>query len=219
MTAALARRPHSIKLGKSMKVKLFLGPTNDKVQDAVVRPLMVDGDIREFTIGEAHDVTDDTFVIQRAFRMNDALPGDLKDVAKYKWKWEKDNWLLVNRDSGRVSRLNLPLFDPFYSEVAWYQDYAAYCGLSSDADMLYAVIFRVGGKNAVLDRELRRAKGGALPDSECAPPEWARQPMRVTFTPTGMQKMTFEVKGQYADPYAPAEAASPTDPVKEVTPN
>lgn len=39
-----------------------------------VRPLLVDGRIREFTLGPAHDVTDRLFVVRRAFRVNDTLP-------------------------------------------------------------------------------------------------------------------------------------------------
>jgi hypothetical protein len=202
-TAAQARRPHSIKLGKAMHVKLFLGPTNQNMTDMVVRPLLVDGDIREFTVGDPHDVTDETFVIQQAYRLNDALPDDPKEVAKWKWKWQKGTFLLVDRGSGRVTRLNLPLFDPFYSSAAWYQDYVAYCGVSSDADMIYAVVYKIGDKRALLDRELRRAKGGPQPDSECAAPRWERDPARVTFLPAGMQATTFAVTGRVVDPYMP----------------
>lgn len=202
-TSAQARRPHSIKLGKTMHVKLFLGPTNREVSDMTVRPLLVDGEIREFTVGDPHEVTDETFVIQRAYRLNDALPEDPKDVAKWKWKWQKGTYLLVNRGTGRVSRLNMPLFDPFYSSAAWYQDYVAYCGLSPDADMLYAVVYKAGDKNALLDRELRRAKGGEQPDSECAAPHWQRDPVRVTFLPAGLQPATFEVKGRVVDAFMP----------------
>ncbi len=204
-TAAQARRPHSIKLGKSLPVKLFVGPTDDKVLDMVVRPLLVDGDIRDYTVGEPQDITEDTFVIQRAFRLNDRLPDDPKSQAK--WKWQKGAWLLVDRDSGRVTALKLPDFDPFYSAAAWYQDYVAYCGVSPEGDMVYAVIYKVSDKKALLDRELRRAKGGSDPHAECAAPDWDRNPARVTFSPTGMQKMTFQVNGRVVDPYAPAQPA------------
>lgn len=219
-TAAQARRPHSIKLGKSLPVKLFLGPTDNNVVDMVVRPLLVDGEIRDFTVGEMQDITEDTFVIQRAYRLNDRLPEDPKSQAK--WKWQKGGWLLVDRDSGRVKQLDLPDFDPFYSTAVWYQDYVAYCGLSSDAEMVYAVVYKVGDKKALLDRELHRAKGGSNPEAECSAPDWDRKPTRVTFSPTGMPKMTFQVNGRVVDPYAPeqpAEAQSAEPKAPQPQPN
>ena len=38
--------------------------------------LLVDGKVKEWTNGEAHAITDRTFVIRRALRLNDSLPGD-----------------------------------------------------------------------------------------------------------------------------------------------
>ena len=54
---------------------------------------------------------------------------------------------------------------------------------------------------------LGAAKGKDLPESECAAPEWQRQPMRVAFTPAGAQPVTFAVHGRSAD-VAPEEEAS-----------
>ena len=48
----------------------------------------------------------------------------------------------VDRLTGRVSQLNLPEFDPFYSTASWYRDYIAYCGVSEDGKKLYAVVPR-----------------------------------------------------------------------------
>ena len=42
----------------------------------------------------------------------------------------------MDRVSGRVPALNLPEFDPEESSVAWYRDYAAYCGVSDDGKTL-----------------------------------------------------------------------------------
>ena len=41
-----------------------------------VRPLIVDGRQKEWTTGDAHDVTDRSFTIRRALRLNDQLPTD-----------------------------------------------------------------------------------------------------------------------------------------------
>src|SRR5690348_11876669 len=40
------------------------------------RPLLVDGVVKEWTSGEAHDVTDRSFVVRRVIRVNDELPGE-----------------------------------------------------------------------------------------------------------------------------------------------
>ena len=46
-------------------------------EDALkIRALLVDGVLKEWTTGDAHDVTDRSFVVRRAIRLNDALPGD-----------------------------------------------------------------------------------------------------------------------------------------------
>jgi hypothetical protein len=36
----------------------------------------VDGVLKEWTTGDAHDVTDRSFVVRRAIKLNDALPDD-----------------------------------------------------------------------------------------------------------------------------------------------
>src|SRR6266568_4887750 len=41
-----------------------------------IRPLVVDGQVKEWTTGDAHDVTDRSFVVRRVLRLNDTLPGD-----------------------------------------------------------------------------------------------------------------------------------------------
>ncbi len=41
-----------------------------------IRALLVDTVLKEWTTGDAHDVTDRSFVVRRAIRINDALPGD-----------------------------------------------------------------------------------------------------------------------------------------------
>src|ERR1039458_6786179 len=110
--------------------------------DITVRALYVDTKLKEFTTGKSHDVTDREFVIRRAFRINDALPDDPGKTAK--WLWQRGGWLLANRASGKITPVRLPDFDPFYSEVSWYRDYAAYCGSAGNAERVFAVVAQIG---------------------------------------------------------------------------
>lgn len=195
--AAAATKPHVILFGKKTVVKLFVGPSEESALDIAVQPLMVDGKIREFTTGPAHDVTDRVFVVRRAYRINDQLAQDSKAIPR--WKWQRGGWLMVNRDTGRVSQLTLPEFDAYYSAASWYRDYAAYCGVSDDGEKLYAVVAQIGRRKAIVRKDLGAAHGRDLPESECPAPEWQRQPTRVTFAPVGGNKLTFEVRGHAAD--------------------
>jgi hypothetical protein len=194
--AAAESKPHAITFGKTMPVKLFVGPAEEQSLDLKVRPLYVDGKLREFTTGEAHDVTDRIFVVRRAFRVNDQLPGESKTP---RWRWQRGTWLSVDRLTGRVAELRLPDFDPFYSDAAWFRDYAAYCGLSDNGEKVYAVVAQLGRKKPVVRRELGAARQGDMPDSECAPPTWQRQPTKVTFLPKDRPVVSFEVRGHSAD--------------------
>jgi hypothetical protein len=206
--AAAAPRQHVLSFGKWMPVKLFLGSNEDKSLDIKIRSLHVDGRLREFTTGDPHDVTERLFVVRRAYRLNDWLPSD-EDKA-HKWKWQRGGWLLVDRDTGRVSQINLPNFDPFYSLASWYRDYAAYCGVSDDGAKLYAVVTQLGRKKPLLKRELGPVKDADLPDALCVAPDWQRQPARVTFVPAGAQKLTFNIRGHAAD-LAPVASDSVDD--------
>src|SRR5512146_3046979 len=120
--AHAAPKAHVVLFGKWMPVTLFVGPNEDKAVDIKIRSLLVDGRLREFTTGEPHDVTERLFVVRRAYRLNDWLPED--QGAAHKWKWQRGGWLLVDRDTGRVTQLSLPYFDSFYSAAGWYRDYA-----------------------------------------------------------------------------------------------
>src|SRR6202021_3705687 len=55
-----------------------------------VRPLVVDGKVKEWTTGDAHDVTERSFAVRRAVRLNDSLPTD--HVAR--WVWPRGRWTL-----------------------------------------------------------------------------------------------------------------------------
>jgi len=206
-------KPHAVSFGKPMPVKLFVGPSEEKTQAMTVRALYVDANLREFTTGEAHDVTDRMFVVRRAFRVNDVLPEvdkEKKDAKKVPaWKWQRGGWLMVERGSGHVTRLSLPDFDPYYSNATWFRDYVAYCGLSGDANKLYAVVVQLGQKRPLIRKELGAPRGEEMPDSECAPPQWERAPIRVTFAPVGKPAASFEVHGRWAE--AAETPAGPDD--------
>lgn len=192
-----ASKPHVVAFGKPISVKLLVGPSEDKTIDITVRALYVDSKLKEFTTGGSHDVTDREFVVRRAYRINDALPEDPKRTSK--WLWQRDSWLLVNRSSGKVTFLKLPDFDPFYSEISWYRDYAAYCGITPSGERVSAVVAEIGNRKPVFRKDLGKNNMGDATDSNCSPPHWERQPARVTFLPKMGEKFTVSVSGRYAD--------------------
>ncbi len=186
-------KPHVISFGKWTPVKWYVG---EKPMDLKVRALFVDTRLKEYTLGAPHEVTDRLFVVRRAFRLNDNLPQESGGV---RWRWERGGWLVVDRLTGRVSQINLPEFDPYYSAASWYRDYVAYCGVSDDGKKLYAMVAQVGRRKAVLKKALGEAAGEDEPDSECPAPQWQRQPMRVMFEPAEDQKLTYAIRGHAVD--------------------
>jgi hypothetical protein len=156
-----------------------------------VRPLLVDGRQREWTTGDTHDVTDRSFTVRRALRINDALPAEAA-----RWVWQPGPWLLVDRSTGHITALHLPDFDALVSEVVWFRDYAAYCGVATTAKGgLYAIVAQIGARKAVVQRQIAPWPQPAHPDLVCQPAQWQRQPMRVTLQLTGSDPVTFDVVG------------------------
>jgi hypothetical protein len=197
-----ASKPHIVAFGKPTTVKLFVDENEARSTDMKVRPLYVDGKLKEFTTGEEHDITDRQFTVQRAFRVNDSLPQDGRALSR--WRWQRGGWLLVDRSTGRISPIRLPDFDPFYSDAAWYRDYAAYCGISDGGEKLYAMVAQLGVRKALLQKYVRPANA-ALTDPECGRPKWQRQPTRVTFDLKDGQQFTFTLRGRTADISTPDE--------------
>jgi hypothetical protein len=193
-------KPHVIGFGKWISAK-WPNATGEKMLDLKVRPLLVDTRVKEYTAGNSHDVTDRLFVVRRVFRMNDALPGE--NAAH--WQWQRGGWLLVDRLTGRVSQLNLPEFDPFYSTASWYRDYIAYCGVSDDGKKLYAIVAQVGRRKPILKKDAGEPGNSADPDSECPAPAWERSPMRVTFQPGDDHKLVFSLRNRIVDVVNDAE--------------
>jgi hypothetical protein len=195
----LAKPPkiHVVTLGAARKVPftpadVTPGEKNEETSTLKVRALVVDDRQREWTMGEMHEVTDRSFAIRRVLRVNDALPGDREE----KWVWEPGPWLLVDRVTGHIAALHLPEFDAAVSNVAWYRDYAAYCGIGTTAKGgLFAMVAQLGARRPVVQKQI-----GAWPQANhfvpvCAPATWERTPMRVTLKPTGGESFTFEVLG------------------------
>jgi hypothetical protein len=195
--ASAGGKTHVIGYGKTMAVKLFLGPDEAQTAPMKVRALMVDAKVKEFVTGEAHEVTDRLFVVRRAYRLNNNLPEEEGKGAS--WVWERGGWLMVDRLTARVTQLSLVEFDPFYSQANWFRDYVAYCGVSDNGEKLSAVVMQLGRKKAVLVKELGTAGQEALPDSQCDSPVWEKKPTRVTFLPKHGEKQTFSIFGHAWD--------------------
>ncbi len=182
-----ASRQHTVVLGKWHTVKTMTD--SGESGEIRVRKLLVDGRVVDYTSGPAHTVTDRVFVIRRANRINDALPGDKPQLPQ--WIWRLDGWISVDRFSGRVTPLNLPAFDPETSQASWYRDYVAYCGTSDDGAKAYLVVSQLGKRRPILRKEFS--------GPGCAPPQWERRPSRVTFVVAGA-KSSFIIHSRGAEP-------------------
>ncbi len=196
--ANAATKVHVIAFGKwtSVQWPVETGDKDAKPLVLKIRPLIVDERVKEYTLGTPHDVTDRLFVVRRVFRLNDSLP---EEPAPH-WQWERGGWLLVDRVTGRVSAMNLPEFDVFYSAASWYRDYVAYCGMSDDGKKTYAIVAQISRRKPVLKKPLSDdGVSGDVPDSACPAPSWQRGPMRVSFEPPGAAKQMFAIRGHAVD--------------------
>jgi hypothetical protein len=194
---AAAPKVHTVTLGAIRKVP-YTPPDatpdtkSDEASTLKVRPLVVDNRQKEWTTGDLHEVTDRSFTIRRALRLNDALPTD----AAPHWIWQPGPWLQVDRITGHITALHLPDFDPTVSDAVWFRDYAAYCGISTTAKGgLYAIVAQIGGRRTTVQKQI-----GKWPQTNhfipvCQPASWQRLPVRVTFQPTAGEPVTFDVVG------------------------
>jgi hypothetical protein len=198
-TAKMAKPPkmHAVSLGAVRKVPYTpadVAPA-ERAEDTTtlkVRPLLVDDRQREWTMGEIHEVTERSFAVRRVMRVNDALPAD-RDA---RWVWEPGPWLLVDRVTGHITALHLADFDATVSNVVWYRDYAAYCGIGTTAKGgLFAIVEQLGARRPVVQKQLAPWPQANHFIPVCPPAEWQRLPMRVTLKATGGEAMTFDVVG------------------------
>lgn len=190
--AQAAAKPKIVTFGRWSPVKYYAGADETTALDLKVRPLLVNGEIKEYTIGDAHDVSEHVFVVRQASRLNDALPGEPRGAAR--WRWHPGGWLMVDKNTAHISKITLPNFDAFYSAASWFRDLVAYCGISDNGTRLYAMVAQIGRRKAVLQKALGAPAGGDLPDAECAEPQWQRQPTRVTFAPKDKEKVSFSIR-------------------------
>jgi hypothetical protein len=196
-TALAAPKAHIIVLGPTRRVPYVAdvarATKGNEVRALRIRALTVDGLQREWTTGNQHNVTDRSFVTRRVLHVNDALPGDKAS----RWVWQPGPWILIDRVSGRVMPLHLPDFDSSLSEVVWYRDYAAYCGIhaAGKGAGVTAQVWQIGARRAALSKVL-----AAWPQAErvrpvCATPVWQREPMRITMQPADGDAVSYEVVG------------------------
>lgn len=191
-----AAKVHVIAYGRWQSVQCVTDSGQHGAVALKIRPLIVDGRVKEYVMGLSHEVTDRLFVVRRVFRMNDSLPQD-SDV---RWQWQRGGWLVVDRLTGRISPVALAEFDASYSAASWYRDYVAYCGIADSGKKTYALVVQLSRRKPLL----KRAIGSALPeeaeaDSACPLPVWQRNPTRVSFEPAGGEKQTFSIHGQVVD--------------------
>ncbi len=158
-----------------------------------VRALIVDGTVKEWTTGEAHDVTDRSFVVRRALLPGEKIAGP--GAQKERWVWQRGPWLLVDRLTGHETAPKLPDYDPGISRVSWFRDYAAYCGVTASGKSLYAIVAQLAGRKPIVSRKLVALDPdpGNRPETVCSEPVWQREPLRVTFHPVGREAAGFDI--------------------------
>jgi len=196
--AYCAAKPHAVALGAARHEPYSIegdpaGAQKDETQLSV-RPLIVDTKVKEWTTGDAHDVTARSFVVRRAVRLNDSLPTD----RAARWVWQRGPWLLVDRDTGKITALHLPDFDPAVSSAVWFRDYAAYCGLNSGGKQLFAVVAQIAARRPLLAKKLAPWDATHRPSPACAPAVWQRDPLKVSFQPADGAAVSFDLVGSSA---------------------
>lgn len=178
IAATLAGQGHVVVWGAWKPITLVSG------QQIKIRPLVIDGRVKEYSTGNFHQVTETLSVVRRVFRLNDALPNDASKDPQ--WVWQLDGWISVNSTTGHIAELKLPDFDPPTSEASWFQDYAAYCGATEETAMHYMMVFQIGRRKPVLRKE--------LPGRSCPAPVWEKTPTRVTFEAPDGRKLSFAIQ-------------------------
>ena len=215
--AQAERGHHAVTLGAERSVPYSSegdpAGSNGDESKLTVRPLIVDSHVTEWTTGAAHEVTERSFVVRRALRLNDALPGE-KTGRNGDWIWQRGPWLLIDRATGHVTQLKLPDYDPSVSDVVWFRDYGAYCGVTASGKSLYALVAKIAARKPMLRQKLQAFDATHHLSPVCAEAIWQRDPLRVTFQPTGGAARSFDLVGTSAvlvEQDEPERAATPGD--------
>lgn len=187
---------HSVAVGAWRKVpytppSASQSTTDDKPATLRVRPLVIDGQVKDWTTGDIHEITDRSFTVRRAVKLNDALPGE----SGAHWLWVLGPWLMVDRTTAHISVLHLPDFDPAVSQIVWFRDYAAYCGVNSTGKHLYAVVAQLGVRRPLVAKPLVKWTVDEHPTPACAPATWQRGPLQVVFHPTNGDALNYQIFG------------------------
>jgi hypothetical protein len=194
---ASPRKVHVVALGAVRRVPYSKSgdPAGAKTGENAlkIRPLVVDDVVKEWTTGESHDVTDRSFAVRRVLRINDELPGEKPANASTHWVWQRGPWLLIDRVTGHIAALKLPDYDPGVSQVIWFRDYAAYCGVTASGKSLYAVVAQLTVRKPVLAKKLDAFDPANLTEPACGTSEWQREPLRATFHPAGKDAVSFDI--------------------------
>lgn len=192
-SAAAAKKPHGVYLGTVHNEPYSQqgDPAGFQAGETSlpVRALIVNGKLKNWTTGDAIDITERSFVVRQAVRLNNSLPGDKRE----QWVWQRGPWLLVDRVTGRVTEQKLLDYDPEVSRVAWFRDYAAYCGVTPSGKALHAMVVELGVRKAVLTKKLADFDRTNFPEPACAPVAWQRNPVRVTFQPAGKDAVSYDI--------------------------
>ncbi len=194
---AASPKVHSVSFGSIRKVPFTPADAtpdtkSEETSTLKVRPLVVDGRQKEWTTGDTHDVTDRSFVVRRALRINDSLPSD----SAARWVWQPGPWILVDRISGHITALHLPSFDSSVSNVVWFRDYAAYCGIAQTAKGgLLGIVAQLGARKPVAQKQIGKWPQPDHAPAVCEQPQWQRLPMRVTLRPAAGEPFTVDVLG------------------------
>jgi hypothetical protein len=195
--SATPRKVHVVSLGAVRRVPYSKtgDPAGATTGENVlkIRPLVVDGIVKEWTTGESHDVTDRSFVVRRVLHLNDELPGEKAASPDKHWVWQRGPWLLVDRVTGHIAALKLPDYDPGVSQVIWFRDYAAYCGVTASRKSIYAVVAQVAARKPVLAKKLTVIDPNSLTEPVCGLSEWQREPLRATFHLSGKDATSFDI--------------------------
>jgi hypothetical protein len=82
--------------------------------------------------------------------------------------------------------------------VAWFRDYAAYCGLNAGGKQLFAVVAQVAARRPLLAKKLVAWDAADHPTPACAAAIWQREPLKVSFQPNGASAVSFDLVGTSA---------------------